>query len=100
MDYYVQEVNEAGSVVVDYVISPFKGSSRVDVIVAIKIMGHNVGLDGAHMPTEAKAREWRLVNIAQHVSTRGLSPQCYEREFYIIFPAVLRIPSRSILRAL
>lgn len=34
----MQELNEAGSVAADYVISPFNGSSRVDVIVAVKIM--------------------------------------------------------------
>lgn len=96
----MQEVNEAGSVAADYVISPFQGGSRVDVIVAIKIMVIIIGFNGAHMPIEAKARKWRLVNVAQHVFTRGLSSQCYQREFYIIFVPFLRHPSRSIFLCL
>jgi len=43
----MQEVNEAGSVTADYVISPFKGSSRVDVVVCSSYQdhGHSIGLD-------------------------------------------------------
>ncbi len=88
----MHEVNEAGSVTADYVISPFNGSSRVDVIVAINIVVAILVSTCAHMPIEAKAREWRLVETAQRVPSRRLSSQCDQREFHKIFLPLLQIP--------